>query len=274
MTDHPEFSAWLDLALRGLPEKAAQASRAELAAHFEDACAWHLEHGLPPSEAASLALSDLGPAKEVSRGLRETHLGRHLYRVAVWLCLWNLLMQPVVQFAIVRDADTGPTFVAIFALLFPTMLVLDTLRQMFDWRLPLLHARVLTTLTMIGVCLTTVAAMLVNIMNVNRAPFVEFNLAFGVGLALTGVSLLGLALIAFRLGRELAGLGRPLALVTGLMALGQLLLSLGRLTTSGDAALRCGYGLVTVAHVALWPALMLMFRRMSARRPIEPIPTA
>ncbi len=67
---------WLSAATEGLEHNLAAEVRAELADHYEDACAAYEAKGHSPSSAQATALVDLGDARTVQRMLRRVHLSR------------------------------------------------------------------------------------------------------------------------------------------------------------------------------------------------------
>lgn len=71
---------WIDAATAGLPPSAAGKFHAEIADHFAEARARHVEAGLSPDEAGRAALADLGDAGQVARTFRDAHFSRGAYR--------------------------------------------------------------------------------------------------------------------------------------------------------------------------------------------------
>jgi hypothetical protein len=80
------LTRWLNDATRGLPANIAEIVRGELQNHYLDACETHAREGLPPDEAARLALAELGDAAEVDAGLRSAHISRARLVAAMLAC--------------------------------------------------------------------------------------------------------------------------------------------------------------------------------------------
>lgn len=67
-----EVDRWLKAATRGLPPASRADIRAELLAHFEDACADYQAEGLTLAQAQRAALADLGNSHETARAFGQT----------------------------------------------------------------------------------------------------------------------------------------------------------------------------------------------------------
>ncbi len=134
---YPELNRWLNDATRGLPANIAGAVRGEIECHYLDAVKAHCLEGMPPEEAARLALTDLGDAAEVDDGLRAAHPSRSrlvaamlactLYPLALMLMSWIEATFGVYSAMMVQDAVSVLVLVYVLAT-FVRLLGFDTVR--------------------------------------------------------------------------------------------------------------------------------------------------
>ena len=125
---------WLDDATHGLPKAARSWVRDELLAHYDDALDAHLQDGASLEEAQRSALTELGSARSISGGLRETHLAEQRYRFAAA----TSLIFPLTMVAHIVLTARGEGGVAVLLydllLLLPLLYVLRCLHTLFVQR--------------------------------------------------------------------------------------------------------------------------------------------
>ena len=139
--NEPPFSnalaRWLNDATRGLPANIAGAVRGEMESHYLDAFNDHCLEGMPPDEAARLALSELGDAAEVDADLRATHPSRTRLVTAMLACLLYplaLVLMPWTEatfgeYSALMVQDAVSVLVLVFVLAtFVRLLGFDTVR--------------------------------------------------------------------------------------------------------------------------------------------------
>ena len=277
MTHDIEWDAWLDAATRGLPDAAARTARAELSAHYQDALADALDGGNGEREARRLALARLGPAEEVASGLLDAHIGRRQYLIAAGLCLWNLVMEPVLHFALWFEGTATQEHVlqaaAFFALLIPTLAILRITQMFIEWRLRAPHARLMVGLSMAGVMVTLLATTLPLFAEQPAETITATVPILFVGLVAAGCGTLALAVTCARSRAGLFGLGWPLAGLGGVIGLGLLAVPAGALLSEFEVS-RAGFLALSAAQVGLWPVLMIVFYRAVYREQRLPLRTA
>ncbi len=132
---YPELNRWLNDATRGLPANIAGAVRGEIECHYLDAVKAHCLEGMPPEEAARLALTELGDAAEVDDGLRAIRPSRPrlvaamlactLYPLALMLMSWIEATFGAYSAMMVQDAVSVLVLVYVLAT-FVRLLGFDT----------------------------------------------------------------------------------------------------------------------------------------------------
>lgn len=117
-----DLKRWLDTATKGLPDDIIESVREELLAHYEDALEDYTRHGITDEQAQSIALADLGDARETGQALRQTHLAARKYIFAavmsiapLLLMLVSLFLSVAALFAIVGYTTDGAAYEAYIA---------------------------------------------------------------------------------------------------------------------------------------------------------------
>jgi len=286
---HPDLSQWLDTVTQHLPADAAEYTREEIIAHYEDAVADYTAAGSTPEEAHAQAMADLGQDIDTARGLKDAHLGHRRYQwamLASLLMLVSMLGLPVIYLALgLRHNSNEATMLFVISdlLLFGlTTFVLFILKELFTWRFDLPQASRFIRLSIGGFTLQMLADISsllrygyshnignkhVTIFQAGSALEAGLHVASLVGFLLLGIGLLGLARQISKAQTTLYGLDKPLAI---------LLVILGGLFTTGWFWLNVpsfviaelGSVLVQFSHFLLWPLLTLLFFR-AAYRPTD-----
>jgi len=194
-----ELKRWLDAATKGLPKETAAMVREELKAHYLDAVAEHQAAGALPSKAHLAAMADLGDVKPTSQGLRETHLARRRYLLAILLSMvYPILLSMTARFPDLFIGDDSQaafrsfvTYSVIFTAevsVFFTVHFLMTERFQFD--------RLARPIKLMASCIVGSAVLsAVTLVLFNKTPldsslkWVEVALEFGVGLGLVSTGL-------------------------------------------------------------------------------------
>jgi hypothetical protein len=71
---------WLEIATEGLAPAAKERIWADIASHYDEAVAGHLDNALPMSAAQTGALAELGDAKIAARRFRRAHLTKYEFQ--------------------------------------------------------------------------------------------------------------------------------------------------------------------------------------------------
>lgn len=281
---HPDLERWLKQATAGLPAETAALARAEIAAHYADALDDYQEQGLPPAEAHTRALRDLGAADAVAGGFNDVHRGQRHYpfaAVASLLAFLVIFMLPAALMTL--GLDSLLTMVLGLGIRAALMIyVVLVLGWLVSWRLgqpgtaPLLRLMagglVAESAGMILALLLFGSEMVVDI--ARTLPAAGSALESGLLLLTQGgrlaaaAGMLALSAALFRAKNPLYGLGRPLAAVTLIMGSSLALACL--LPYISPAASQFAIMGVIVMHAVVWPLLTLVFFRAAYRSPARP----
>jgi hypothetical protein len=268
----------------------------ELAAHYQDAVEAYLETGLAPAEAHRQALADLGEANLTSNGLKDAHLGHKRYiwaTVASMINLAALLLLPFLYMMLgFKEDGTGAVILFIAAdliLLGATVFVLLAMKQMLAWRFGLPQLGRAIWLAVGGLTVQVgadVASLLLFGYSHNIGPSGTdplFSAVSGLDVALKlislagflaiGLGLLQLARHLFRMEDNLYGLRKPVAILMGIMGFFFATAWIWLNLPLGGIAMLAGL-IVQLAHLLLWPLLILLFFRAVYRPPRYPTPLA
>ena len=283
MNAHADVNAWLDIATRGLPRHIKRAVYDELLAHYEDAYQDQQAEGADAAKAHHTALAQLGDAAEISRGLRETHLGHRRYGWAVGISIVSMLYLVLGAFMV----SIHPLIFSLVGAAFMVFL-LRTFRRLVDAHLREPSLEFGLALVQIGLIVAAAVGWLgyrqpfayptvlifTDPMVLPRLDSFSYDWSPVYALLIVAVSLTGIGWIVIgdRLSAahsSLHGLGvllRTVMLVNGLGLIGSgLLLTLGNLAALAPIALLVG--ITGVTRQALMTLLFFRAARRASRRP-------
>jgi hypothetical protein len=267
-------------------------TREELAAHYQDAVEAYIEAGLAPAEAHERALADLGGANLTSNGLKDAHLGHKRYIWAIIASMVNLaalLLLPIfyVMFGFKEDS-TGAIILFVVAdliLLGATVFVLLAMKQVLAWRFGLPHlgraiwlavgglavqiGADVTSLLFFGYSHNISASNTDSIFSAVSTLDLALKLISLGGFLVLGLGLLQVAFHLFRMADNLYGLARPLAVLMLILGFFFATAWIWLNLPAGALALLAGV-IVQLAHLLLWPLLILLFFRVVYRPPRYP----
>lgn len=280
------FQKWLSAATDSLPDHVIQIVTSEFENHYLDAIDDLLADGLAQEEAQTEALASLGPAKTVSRCLKDVHLGRRHYKVAAvasMLILLVMLFFPVfIDSFLTGSPATNRVSHVLTGLLLAglTAYVLNAVRRLLTWRFDLHQLDKLFKIA-IASYLFWLAADTISMVLYNAPLYIgslrtlhEAITGFDkllitaawigqIGLGATGMMI---AASLWQSQKGLYGIGKPLAICLGIMAV-----------PIGLAALATNLGLtivvsiltmlVVMGHILVWPMIAMLFVRAIFRPP-------
>ncbi len=282
---HPDLVRWLDAATRGLPREAAQASRAELLAHYQDACDDYVEQGLTTDVAHGRALADLGVASTTASGLVGVHRGQAHYLPAALASMVFVfayfVLPPILQSL---GGISEPVWdVLELAQMGIMVYVLAVLRWLVRWRFAGDGIETAFRLIIGGVIGEMIAGSLSLILlgtdahlNVTQTLFTVTGFLPVLTLAIVEVSWLVVGVGTIYLGLKvmptsgvLYGLEKPVAFLSIMMGLCMIAVTTLAYVEATKAVLLVFVG-IWLVHATIWPLFTLLFFRAAYRSPVRP----
>lgn len=278
---HSELAHWLKTATQGLPKQEAAITEMELYSHYEDAVDDYRAQGKSAEEAHHQAMLDLGGAEVTSAGLRDVHLGTRRYTIASAMSLLVLLVLyglPIL-FSKLAFPHYSIQETVLYTIFFGSLCVLSVtvmraVKDLLTWRFNVRRLEAPFWLLSLGLSIYVITDVITlstfryavgygngpSLFTLNSP--IEIVLAVIAYLSQMAVAV-GLMTFAARMQpvrNQLYGLGLPLSVLLGLLAIG-----VGGSATAvliGDRIIETMLVfLENIAHTILWPVLVLLFYR-------------